>query len=654
MKAFFFCSFLFFCFNPSFTAADSPEYRDCAPASCNGIDVNYPFSLYASTPGTSCAFPGLNLTCQGDEADALLFLNTPTGLKFIVKSINYTAQTIKLAIDRSLMLGSHGGCFYPSINVTLFNITNDDLPLRFTTNYRSVILFYRCSTKPNATGGFNQSLDYIPGQNNIVSVCSSPASTSYSYAFSNDDYLYKSFRWFNFCKAMVSFPILASSFSSGFSDISLSDEFDLGWTVESMTLCADCTASGGRCGYSTIGNGFLCFCRQGSRYGNCNRIGSSKWKEIIIGLAAAVGSFLLACLLFWARSLWVSRATRFPAESGCFQLHAPAKLEKLLLDYKTLTATRYTYSDIMKMTNKFESKLGQGGYGSVFQGWLSNGKPVAVKLMEKSYKDGEEFCNEVATVGMIHHVNVVRLLGFCVEGSRRVLVYEFMSNGSLEKITNTIIAGRCMFRPERLYDIALGIARGIEYLHQGCDQRIIHFDIKPHNILLDHDYTPKISDFGLAKSYSKERSTVTITQGKGTVGYVAPEVFYGNSRHVSHKSDVYSFGMLLIAMLGMKEKIGATGGCSTGPYFPQWIHDTLLKNQNFEGIEEGQDEIIRKVTTIALWCMQWNPLDRPCMKEVVKMFESSTSNLTMPPNRFYPAIEHEFMSRGTDSSSISE
>ncbi|KAF3792375.1 putative LRR receptor-like serine/threonine-protein kinase [Nymphaea thermarum] len=617
----------------TYSAADSPDFAACAPASCNGIDVNYPFSLSASTPDTSCAFPGLNLTCQGDKANALLFLNTPTGLKLIVKNINYTTQTIKLAIDRSLMLDIHGRCFRPSRNITLSNITNDHLPLRFTTNYRSVILFYGCSTKPSDTGGFDPHLGYIPGQNNTVSVCSNPASTIYSYAFSTDDYLYEGFRWFNFCLARVSFPILAPSFSSDFSDISLSDEFDLVWVVESMTLCADCTASGGRCGYSTIGNGFLCFCRQGSRYGKCNR------------LAAAVGSFLLACLLFCARSLWISRATTSPAESSFFQLHTPAKLEKLLLDYKTLTATRYTYSDIMKMTNKFESKLGQGGYGSVFQGWLSNGKPVAVKLMEKSYKDGEEFCNEVATVGMIHHVNVVRLLGFCVEGSRRVLVYEFMLNGSLEKITNTIIAGRCMFRPERLYDIALGIARGIEYLHQGCDQRIIHFDIKPHNILLDHDYTPKISDFGLAKSYSKERSTVTITQGKGTVGYVAPEVFYGNSRHVSHKSDVYSFGMLLIAMLGMKEKIGTTGACSSGPYFPQWIHDTLLKNQNFEGIEEGQDEIIRKVTTIALWCMQWNPLDRPCMKEVVKMFESSTSNLTMPPNRFYPAIEHEFMSR---------
>ncbi|XP_031499176.1 rust resistance kinase Lr10-like [Nymphaea colorata] len=302
------------------------------------------------------------------------------------------------------------------------------------------------------------------------------------------------------------------------------------------------------------------------------------------------------------------------------------------------------------MTKKFKHKVGQGGYGSVFQGWLSNGTVVAVKLIEKSHNDGEEFCNEVATIGRIHHVNVVRLLGFCVEGSRRALVYEFMPNGSLEKFTNNTDVGQCLLR-ERLYDIALGIARGIEYLHQGCDRRIVHFDIKPHNILLDHDFTPKISDFGLAKSFCKERNSVTITEGKDTIGYIAPELFYGNSRHASHKSDVYSFGMLLMAMVGLKEKIGPADGSSSEAYFPQWIHDTISKDQKFEGIGEDEDEMVRKVATIALWCIQWSPIDRPCMKEIVRMFESSTSNLTMPPKPFCPAIQPDYMIEALDSSS---
>ncbi|KAF3789731.1 hypothetical protein EJ110_NYTH13245 [Nymphaea thermarum] len=141
-----------------------------------------------------------------------------------------------------------------------------------------------------------------------------------------------------------------------------------------------------------------------------------------------------------------------------------------------------------------------------------------------------------------------------------------MPNGSFGKITNTIIADGCMFRPERLYDTALGIARGIEYPHHGCDQSIIHFDIKPYNILLDHDYTPQISDFG-AKHCNYYRS-------KGTIGYVALKVFCGNCRHVSHKSDVYSFGMLLIGMIGMKELVPLMG-VSSGPYFPRWSQSAL-------------------------------------------------------------------------------
>ncbi|XP_031499902.2 rust resistance kinase Lr10-like [Nymphaea colorata] len=354
---------------------------------------------------------------------------------------------------------------------------------------------------------------------------------------------------------------------------------------------------------------------------------------VIIVLGAAVGSFLLACLLFFiTRSLWISSSRRSPALNGCLQLHTTTKVEKFVMDCRPLTATRYTYNDLMKMTSKFKHKIGQGGYGSVYKGWLTNGTPVAVKLMEKSYNDGEEFCNEVATIGRIHHVNVVRLLGFCVEGSRRALVYEFMANGSLEKFINTSTIADHHLSRERLHGIALGIARGIEYLHQGCDRRIIHFDIKPHNILLDLDFTPKISDFGLAKSYGRERSIVTITEGKGTIGYIAPEVFYDNSRHASHKADVYSFGMLLLSVVGMKENFGPTEGSSSEAYFPYWIHETLSKNHKCQGIGEGEDGMIPKMATIALWCIQWNPNARPCMKDIVRMLEGSTTNLTMPPN----------------------
>ncbi|GMN51708.1 hypothetical protein TIFTF001_020863 [Ficus carica] len=170
--------------------------------------------------------------------------------------------------------------------------------------------------------------------------------------------------------------------------------------------------------------------------------------------------------------------------------------------------------------------------------WLCNEVLVAVKILNNFKGNGDEFINEVGTMGIIHHVNVARL------------------------------------------DIALGIAKGIEYLHQGCDQQILHFDIEPHNILHDHNFKPKIYDFGLTKLCSKDQSIVSMTTARGTIGYIAPEVFSKNLGNVSYKSDVYSFGMLLLEMAG------------------------------------------------GLWCIQWYSVSRPTMKAVVQMLEAGVEELT--------------------------
>ena len=166
-----------------------------------------------------------------------------------------------------------------------------------------------------------------------------------------------------------------------------------------------------------------------------------------------------------------------------------------------------------------------------------------------SKSNGQDFINEVATIGRIHHVNVVKLVGFCVQGPKWALIYEFMYNGSLDKFIFLKQENNTPLSWEMLYKIALGVGRGIEYLHQGCDIQILHFDIKSHNILLDEDFKPKISDFGLAKLYSTDESIMSLTAARGTLGYIAPELFYKNIGGVSHKADVYSFGMLLLEMV---------------------------------------------------------------------------------------------------------
>jgi serine/threonine protein kinase len=294
------------------------------------------------------------------------------------------------------------------------------------------------------------------------------------------------------------------------------------------------------------------------------------------------------------------------------------------------------YADIKKITNQFTKKLGEGAYGTVFKGKLSNEIYVAVKILNTSNENGEEFINEVGTIGKIHHVNVVRLVGFCADGFRRALVYEFLPNDSLEKFISSTYANKCFLSWDKFHNIALGVAKGIEYLHQGCNQRILHFDIKPHNILLDQNFNPKISDFGLAKLCSKDQSVVSMTTARGTIGYIAPEVFSRNFGNVSSKADVYSFGILLLEIVGGRKNVDDTVESTSQVYFPEWIYNLLEQKEDIRIIveDDGDAKIAKKLAIIGLWCIQWHPMDRPLMKDVVQMLEGEEDKLTMPPNPF--------------------
>lgn len=312
------------------------------------------------------------------------------------------------------------------------------------------------------------------------------------------------------------------------------------------------------------------------------------------------------------------------------------RIEIFLDKYRNQMPTRYSYGAIRKMTRGFKEKLGQGGFGSVFKGILPGGRPVAIKILGNTKGNGEEFINEVATIGRIHHVNVVQLIGFCSEGSKRALVYDYMPNGSLDKY---IYSKEGQSSPpalgmDKMYDIAMGAARGIEYLHRGCEMQILHFDIKPHNILLDADFVPKISDFGLAKLYPAGRSAVSVSAVKGTIGYIAPELIYRSFGRVSYKSDVYSFGRLLLEMIGrMADPRAATERDSSGFYFPAWLYDQLSKGEDVvvDVVVESESKVAETLAVVGLWCIQMSPDDRPSMHRVVEMLEGSAGDIAMPP-----------------------
>ncbi|XP_042033427.1 LEAF RUST 10 DISEASE-RESISTANCE LOCUS RECEPTOR-LIKE PROTEIN KINASE-like 2.7 isoform X2 [Salvia splendens] len=309
-----------------------------------------------------------------------------------------------------------------------------------------------------------------------------------------------------------------------------------------------------------------------------------------------------------------------------------ARIESFLRSDNQLTPIRYSYSDIKKMTGGFQDKLGEGGYGSVYKGKLRSGFHVTVKLLGKSGGSGQDFMNEIATIGRIHHVNVVKLVGYCAHGSKRALIYDFMPNGSLEKY---------LFNRDKTislswdtkFEIAVGVARGIEYLHRGCDVQILHFDIKPHNILLDDNFIPKISDFGLAKFFSTGKTTVTMTAARGTIGYVAPELISRSIGAVSYKADVYSFGMLLMEMVSLKKDLIGNNDDSS-QYFPYWIYDYFNLGKDIEVVNGGDDaswrKFGRKMTIVALWCIQMCPDHRPSMNKVLEMLEGDVDRLNIP------------------------
>ena len=337
-------------------------------------------------------------------------------------------------------------------------------------------------------------------------------------------------------------------------------------------------------------------------------------------------------LLTVATGLYLSLKTRYNEE-----IHL--KVELFLKTYGTSKPTRYSFSEVKKITRRFKEKVGQGGFGSVYKGKLPNGVPVAVKMLENSTGEGEEFINEVATIGLIHHANIVRLLGFCSEGTRRALIYEYMPNESLEKyiFSRDSSISQELLVPKKMIDIALGIARGMEYLHQGCNKRILHFDIKPHNILLDFNFNPKISDFGLAKLCARDQSIVTLTAARGTMGYIAPELYSRNFGGVSYKSDVYSFGMLVLEMVSGRRNSDPSVDSQNEVYLPEWIFERVITGQDLVLSREmtgGEKEKVRQLAMVALWCIQWNPKYRPSMTKVVNMLTGRLENLQMPPKPF--------------------
>ena len=189
-------------------------------------------------------------------------------------------------------------------------------------------------------------------------------------------------------------------------------------------------------------------------------------------------------------------------------------------------------------------------------------------------------------------------------------------------------------------------------MHRGCSTRILHFDIKPQNILLDEDFCPKISDFGLARLCQKKESIVSMLGTRGTIGYIAPEVFSRNFGGVSYKADVYSYGMLVLEMVGRRKNSNVVMSHSSEKYFPDWIYQELNLNVNVGNnmdMMEEVEEMERKMILVSLWCIQTVPADRPSMTKVVEMLEGGLQSIEIPPKPFLSSPQRSIQNSSTTS-----
>ncbi|CAL9168370.1 unnamed protein product [Musa hybrid cultivar] len=393
--------------------------------------------------------------------------------------------------------------------------------------------------------------------------------------------------------------------------------------------------------------------------------GTSKTHLIAI-LLPTVAAFLLIFVVVSAGIIWWKRSNdprrlrmgrpskRLATKEINLGRHKSSRTQSLVTDDDESTdendggsdtlipglPTRFTFKELEAATNYFRNKIGSGGFGAVYKGELPDRTTVAVKRIESAGLQGrKEFCTEIAIIGNIRHVNLVRLRGFCAQGNRRLLVYEYMNRGSLDR--SLFGVGPALEWQERV-DIARGAARGLAYLHAGCDHKIIHCDVKPENILLHDGGQVKISDFGLAKLLSPEQSGLFTTM-RGTRGYLAPE--WLTNAAISDRTDVYSFGMVLLEIVhGRKNR---SGGSEEGEEVEEgsgsgWSSAAAARGGYFplvalEGHEEGQylqladqrlewrvrEEEVARVVKLALCCLHEEPWLRPSMAVVVGMLEGN-------------------------------
>ncbi|XP_030516150.2 cysteine-rich receptor-like protein kinase 44 isoform X3 [Rhodamnia argentea] len=361
---------------------------------------------------------------------------------------------------------------------------------------------------------------------------------------------------------------------------------------------------------------------------------SNSTRTVIIAVATSVSAILLVGFVVL---LIVKRKKQQPRQRVDGEVEDEiSTAESLQFDFATIRAATDNFSNT--------KKLGQGGFGAVYMGQLSNGQEIAVKRLSRNSDQGEvEFKNEVMLLAKLQHRNLVRLLGFCLEGVERLLIYEFVPNSSLDQFIFDSLK-RANLDWDRRHKIIMGVARGLLYLHEDSRLRIIHRDLKASNILLDLDMNPKISDFGMARLFEMDQTQAETNRIVGTYGYMAPE--YAMHGNFSVKSDVFSFGVLALEIVSGQRnnlfRIGDDTEALISYVWKSWRDGTISNIIDSSLTSVSSTEIARCIH-IGLLCVQENMANRPTMASVLLMLNSHSVTLQVPSR---PAF---FIHRGAES-----
>ncbi|KAI0511049.1 hypothetical protein KFK09_011667 [Dendrobium nobile] len=595
----FFCLIFF-----SFSEITMSHGKRSCSSSCGSLqNIKYPFHLRGDP--TECGGSDFELNCEGNNT--ILEIHQS---KYYVKDISYHDSTITL-VDVNL---AHGNCnlpngsIYPDEYNETFWVDQVDFGLQ------GQATFINCLVKIN-----NPNYEIVP--------CLSNNNSTIYVLFNAYDVGFVEVN----CQFLFTVPMIQNTVPmiQNVDQLSMLDQlkqgFRLNWRpfINSMTDAIHiCAKTAGHIDFiqresTNVLNGekvmsiydvispfqfevdFLACLHEKQYHHSILTFYAASVIIIVLDI-----TLLILVLLMIGRFLFSPLCVLSFLAYNLFKLIKPVdNIERFLQNQNALSPSRYSYNYIITITSNFKEKLGQGGFGSVYKGRLPGGYLVAVKMLRKSMGDGEDFINEVSTIGRIHHEN--RILNM-----------------------------------DKLLEIALSVAKGLHYLHQGCNMGILHFDIKPHNILLDHKFTPKISDFGLAKLHPKDHSLVFMSAARGTIGYIAPELISRSFGTISHKSDVYSFGMLLMDMAGGRRHNDLNAENSSQVYYPSWIYDKLNEiemSKNF-GIFEI-DDFERKLCKVGLSCIQTRPVDRPSMINVVEMLQADVDSLQLPPKPFFSSSD---------------